>query len=64
MVFEEYHELVYMGAFVNSDDAIMNIGLRSRMAHAIFGIWITDARRKPVILTRGDQHLPWLELVG
>ena len=27
MVFEEHHELVDMGTFMDSDDAVMNVGL-------------------------------------
>ena len=63
MIFEENHELVCVDAFVDSDNAVMNVGLDLGNLHIVFGIRITNARGKNIVLTRGDQYLPWLELV-
>jgi hypothetical protein len=62
VIFEEYHEPVCVDAFVDSDNAVMNVGLDLGILHIIFGIGIMNAREKIIVLTRGDQHLPWLEL--
>ena len=51
MIFEEYHELVDMGTFMDSDDAVMNVGLSLRIFHAIFGIGIANTREQTIVLT-------------
>lgn len=62
VIFEEYHESVSVDAFVDCDNAVMNVGLDLGILHIVFGIGITNAGKKYMVLTRGDQHLPWLEL--
>ena len=60
MTFEKDHELILVGALVNSDHTVMNVRLDSKFAEMIFRKRRSCAVCVVIGLTRSDQDLPWL----